>query len=84
MCVRAGVRMCVRAGVRMCVRACVFARAHASAHCQVARRRRDLKLVVMSATLDAGKFTEYFADSPLLEVRPMVHARAHPFPGQCS
>jgi pre-mRNA-splicing factor ATP-dependent RNA helicase DHX15/PRP43 len=29
-------------------------------------KRPDLKVVVMSATLDAGKFQKYFNDSPLL------------------
>ncbi|KAI8049085.1 P-loop containing nucleoside triphosphate hydrolase protein [Syncephalis plumigaleata] len=31
-------------------------------------KRPDLKVVVMSATLDAGKFQKYFNDSPLLSV----------------
>ena len=31
-------------------------------------KRPDLKLVVMSATLDAGKFQKYFNDAPLLTV----------------
>lgn len=34
----------------------------------VIKRRPDLKLVVMSATLDAGKFQEYFDSAPLLTV----------------
>lgn len=33
---------------------------------EVCRKRPDLKLVVMSATLDAGKFQKYFNDAPLL------------------
>ena len=28
--------------------------------------REDLKIVIMSATLDAGKFQAYFNDAPLL------------------
>ncbi|OTA53697.1 P-loop containing nucleoside triphosphate hydrolase protein [Hypoxylon sp. EC38] len=35
---------------------------------QVTRRRPDLKLIVMSATLDAQKFQRYFFDAPLLAV----------------
>ncbi|KAJ1912724.1 DEAH-box ATP-dependent RNA helicase prp43 [Tieghemiomyces parasiticus] len=34
----------------------------------VAAKRPDLKIVVMSATLDAGKFQQYFNNAPLLEV----------------
>ncbi|KAF3070805.1 putative pre-mRNA-splicing factor ATP-dependent RNA helicase prp43 [Daldinia childiae] len=35
---------------------------------QITRRRPDLKLIVMSATLDAQKFQRYFFDAPLLAV----------------
>ncbi|KAI1084541.1 P-loop containing nucleoside triphosphate hydrolase protein [Whalleya microplaca] len=35
---------------------------------QVTKRRPDLKLIVMSATLDAQKFQRYFFDAPLLAV----------------
>ncbi|KAL1914768.1 uncharacterized protein VTP21DRAFT_8026 [Calcarisporiella thermophila] len=35
---------------------------------EIAGRRPDLKIVVMSATLDAGKFQKYFNDAPLLSV----------------
>ncbi|KAJ3076488.1 hypothetical protein HDU98_002932 [Podochytrium sp. JEL0797] len=35
---------------------------------EVCRKRRDLRLIVMSATLDAGKFQAYFDDAPLLVV----------------
>jgi pre-mRNA-splicing factor ATP-dependent RNA helicase DHX15/PRP43 len=35
---------------------------------EVCRKRKDLKLIVMSATLDAGKFQEYFDSAPLLKV----------------
>lgn len=35
---------------------------------QVAQRRPDLKVIVMSATLDAQKFQLYFNDAPLLAV----------------
>ncbi|UZJ56657.1 hypothetical protein CBS101457_005977 [Exobasidium rhododendri] len=34
----------------------------------VAKRRPDLKIIVMSATLDALKFQKYFNDAPLLRV----------------
>lgn len=33
---------------------------------EVVKRRKDLKLIVMSATLDAGKFQAYFDNAPLL------------------
>lgn len=32
-------------------------------------KRTDLRVIVMSATLDAGKFQEYFNNAPLLSVR---------------
>ncbi|KAA0150361.1 hypothetical protein FNF27_04802 [Cafeteria roenbergensis] len=35
---------------------------------EVLARRSDLKVVVMSATLDAGKFQDYFDGAPLLKV----------------
>ncbi|KAH9885967.1 P-loop containing nucleoside triphosphate hydrolase protein [Xylariomycetidae sp. FL2044] len=35
---------------------------------EVTKRRPDLKLIVMSATLDAQKFQRYFFDAPLLAV----------------
>ncbi|KAH8918235.1 P-loop containing nucleoside triphosphate hydrolase protein [Atractiella rhizophila] len=35
---------------------------------EIAGRRKDLKIVVMSATLDAEKFRSYFFDAPLLKV----------------
>ncbi|KAI1817616.1 P-loop containing nucleoside triphosphate hydrolase protein [Poronia punctata] len=40
----------------------------------VTRRRADLKLIVMSATLDAEKFQKYFFEAPLL----VVPGRTHP------
>ena len=33
---------------------------------QIMANRADLKIVIMSATLDAGKFQAYFNDAPLL------------------
>ena len=33
---------------------------------EVIKRRPDLKVVVMSATLDAGKFQKYFDKAPLM------------------
>ena len=33
---------------------------------QIMKNRADLKVVIMSATLDAGKFQEYFDHAPLL------------------
>ena len=35
---------------------------------EVVRQRPDLKLIVMSATLDAGKFQQYFNDCPRVDV----------------
>src|SRR4051794_25522948 len=32
---------------------------------EICKKRQDLKIVVMSATLDAGKFQKYFNDAPL-------------------
>lgn len=37
---------------------------------QVLKQRKDLKLVVMSATLEAEKFQGYFLDAPLMKVPP--------------
>ena len=39
----------------------------------IAARRNDLKLIVMSATLDAGKFQEYFDHAPLMRVPGRLH-----------
>ena len=33
---------------------------------QIMTNREDLKIVIMSATLDAGKFQAYFNNAPLL------------------
>lgn len=41
---------------------------------EVAMRRPELKVIIMSATLDAQKFQHYFNDAPLLA----VPGRAHP------
>ena len=35
---------------------------------EVVQRRPDLKIIIMSATLDAQKFQRYFNDAPLLAV----------------
>ncbi|CAF1151179.1 unnamed protein product [Rotaria magnacalcarata] len=35
---------------------------------EVAKQRPDLKIIVMSATLDAGKFQDYFDKAPLLTI----------------
>ncbi|KAM3556752.1 hypothetical protein MY1884_004894 [Beauveria asiatica] len=40
---------------------------------QIAVRRPDLKIIVMSATLDAQKFQRYFNDAPLLAVPGRTH-----------
>ena len=41
---------------------------------EVAQRRPDLKIVIMSATLDAEKFQSYFNDAPLLAVPGRTHS----------
>lgn len=40
---------------------------------QLIVKRKDIKIVVMSATLDAGKFQTYFDNSPLLNVPGRTH-----------
>lgn len=40
---------------------------------QIASRRSDLKIIIMSATLDAQKFQKYFNDAPLLAVPGRTH-----------
>jgi pre-mRNA-splicing factor ATP-dependent RNA helicase DHX15/PRP43 len=40
---------------------------------EVVVRRPDLKLIIMSATLDAAKFQRYFMDCPLLAVPGRTH-----------
>ncbi|XP_041368173.1 putative pre-mRNA-splicing factor ATP-dependent RNA helicase PRP1 [Gigantopelta aegis] len=40
---------------------------------EVAKQRSDLKIVVMSATLDAGKFQQYFDQAPLMSVPGRTH-----------
>lgn len=39
----------------------------------ISGRRKDLKIIVMSATLDAQKFQSYFNDAPLLAVPGRTH-----------
>ncbi|KYR01152.1 DEAD/DEAH box helicase [Tieghemostelium lacteum] len=39
----------------------------------VLKKRPDLKLVVMSATLEAGKFQKYFDNAPLMQVPGRLH-----------
>ncbi|XP_028329912.1 ATP-dependent RNA helicase DHX15 isoform X1 [Gouania willdenowi] len=41
---------------------------------EVLHQRPDLKVIVMSATLDAGKFQVYFDDCPLLTVKGRPHS----------
>ncbi|XP_034952002.1 pre-mRNA-splicing factor ATP-dependent RNA helicase DHX15 isoform X2 [Chelonus insularis] len=40
---------------------------------EVTKQRTDLKLVIMSATLDAGKFQQYFDNAPLMNVPGRTH-----------
>uniref|UniRef100_A0A0N4ZXF3 RNA helicase n=1 Tax=Parastrongyloides trichosuri TaxID=131310 RepID=A0A0N4ZXF3_PARTI len=35
---------------------------------EIAKKRPDIKIIIMSATLDAGKFQKYFNDAPLLSI----------------
>ena len=35
---------------------------------EIAKQRSDLKIIIMSATLDAGKFQDYFDGAPLLNI----------------
>lgn len=35
---------------------------------EIAKKRSDLKIIIMSATLDAGKFQDYFDGAPLLTI----------------
>eukprot|EP01080_Neovahlkampfia_damariscottae_P011062 gene11062-3770_t len=36
---------------------------------EILPKRKDLKLVVMSATLDAGKFQDYFETAPIMKIK---------------
>ncbi|PSR80034.1 P-loop containing nucleoside triphosphate hydrolase protein [Coniella lustricola] len=40
---------------------------------EISQRRSDLKIIIMSATLDAQKFQKYFYDAPLLAVPGRTH-----------
>jgi len=40
---------------------------------EVAKQRADLKIIIMSATLDAGKFQNYFDNAPLMSVPGRTH-----------
>lgn len=40
---------------------------------QVVAQRKDIRIVIMSATLDAGKFQDYFNSCPLLNVPGRTH-----------
>ncbi len=40
---------------------------------QITQRRKDLKIIIMSATLDAQKFQKYFYNAPLLAVPGRTH-----------
>lgn len=40
---------------------------------QISERRKDLKIIIMSATLDAQKFQKYFNNAPLLTVPGRTH-----------
>eukprot|EP00894_Picocystis_sp_ML_P002422 jgi/Pico_ML_1/52939/g3574.t1 len=40
---------------------------------EIQQKRQDLKIVVMSATLEAEKFQEYFSNAPLMKVPGRMH-----------
>ena len=40
---------------------------------ELIKRRPDLKLIIMSATLDAGKFQKYFDNAPLMSIPGRTH-----------
>jgi pre-mRNA-splicing factor ATP-dependent RNA helicase DHX15/PRP43 len=40
---------------------------------EIMSARKDLKIIVMSATMDADKFQKYFEDAPLLDVPGRLH-----------
>lgn len=40
---------------------------------EISQRRNDLKIIIMSATLDAQKFQKYYFDAPLLAVPGRTH-----------
>ncbi|KUI53319.1 putative pre-mRNA-splicing factor ATP-dependent RNA helicase prp43 [Cytospora mali] len=40
---------------------------------EISQRRKDFKIIIMSATLDAQKFQRYFFDAPLLAVPGRTH-----------
>jgi len=40
---------------------------------EILAKRKDLKAVIMSATLDAGKFQDYFEGAPLMKVPGRMH-----------
>lgn len=39
----------------------------------MAQRKEDLKVVIMSATMDAEKFQQYFEGAPLLDIPGRLH-----------
>ena len=40
---------------------------------QLLPKRRDLKLIITSATIDAGRFAQHFDDAPVIEVSGRLH-----------
>lgn len=46
---------------------------------EIARKRKDLKIIVMSATLDAEKFQRYFGDSETGTVAPLLKVPGRTF-----
>jgi HrpA-like RNA helicase len=46
----------------------------------IARRRKDLKIVVMSATLDALKFQKYFSTGREGTMAPLLKVQGRTFP----
>ncbi len=40
---------------------------------QLLPKRRDLKLIINSATIDAQRFSQHFDDAPVIEVSGRLH-----------
>lgn len=53
---------------------------HPSTNIQIAKNRKDLKIIVMSATLDVEKFQRYFGDCSPTGIAPVVKVSGRTFP----
>ncbi len=66
-CVQACVCVCVYVCLQACVCVCLISLFRFSS-LQVVSRRRDIKLLVTSATMDADKFSSFFGNVPVFKV----------------